>query len=83
MGADDRRERPRETPAIAVEHRQGPQIDCVFLHRGGQGVALSKEIRATVMRNDTFGIARGARGVVDRNGVPFVLGHQPFEFRIT
>jgi len=32
MGAADDRDRPGETPAVAVEHRQRPQIDWVVRH---------------------------------------------------
>ena len=35
----DRGHRPGEAPAVAVEHRQRPQIDGVGGHAPGQGVA--------------------------------------------
>ena len=77
MGADDRRQRPRKTPAVAMEHGQRPQVDRMFRHRCGQGVALRQQIGTAMMRDHTLGIARRAGCVVDGNRVPFVLGHEP------
>ena len=82
MRADDGRERPRETPAVAMKHRQGPQVDRMFGHGGGQRIALCQEIRTPVMRDHTLGVACGAGCVIDRNRVPFILWHQPVIGRI-
>ncbi len=38
----------------------------------GQDVADGVEVRAAVMRYHALGIARGARGVAQRDGVPLV-----------
>ena len=40
----------------------------------GEDIADGVEIGAAVMRDDALGIARRARGVAQRNGVPFVGG---------
>ena len=82
MSPDDRRQCPRETPTIAVKHRQRPQIDRMLRHRRRQRIALRQKICASVVRHDTFWIARGPRSVIDRNRVPFVQRHQPVKFRI-
>ncbi len=79
MRADDGRHGPGEAPAVAVEHRQGPQIDRMFAHRGRQRIALRQQVGAPVVRDDAFRVAGGTRGVADRNRVPFVLRHQPGE----
>jgi len=39
-GAGDQRQGPREAPAIAMEHRQGPEIDRMDAHRPLRGVAV-------------------------------------------
>src|SRR5690242_21423716 len=38
---------------------------------------------ATVVIDDTFWVARGARRVVQRYCVPFIVGHLPCKFRIS
>ena len=82
MGAGDHRQRPREAPAVAVEHRQRPQIDRMPAHRAGEHVADGEQIRAAVVIDHALGVAGGARGVVERDGVPLVVRHRPGEIRI-
>ena len=55
-----------------MEHRQRPEIDRVAADVGGEDVAGREQIGAAVVINDALGIAGGARGVVERNRVPFV-----------
>ncbi len=74
--------RPREAPAVAVEHRQRPQIDRVLGHGAGQHVALGHQVGAAVVVDDALGIAGRAGGVVERDRVPFVVGHRPGEVGI-
>src|SRR6478736_10497342 len=69
---------PRETPAVAVKHRQGPEIDRMLAEIAGQDVADGVEVRAAVMRYHALGIARGTRSVAQRDGVPLVR-RQPLD----
>ena len=82
MGAGDDRQRPGKAPAVAVEHRQRPQIDRMLAHAAGDDVGHRQQISAAVMIDDAFGIAGGAGGVIERDGVPFVGRHQPGEIGI-
>ena len=41
---------------------------------GGEDVADRIEVGAAVMGDDALRISRGARGVAERDGVPFILG---------
>jgi hypothetical protein len=82
MGAGHRRDRPRETPAVAVEHRQGPQIDRVLPHAPDQDAAERVQISSTVVIDDTFRVAGGPRGVVERDRLPLVLRHHLHELRV-
>ena len=77
MRSADDGERPRKAPAVAVEHRQRPQIDGMLLHRRRDDVALGEQVGAAMMIDDALGISGRARGVVERDGVPLVLGHGP------
>ncbi len=76
------RERPGKAPAVAVEHRQRPKIARMHTHVPGQHVAEGEQIGASVMIDDAFRIARGPRGVIQRNGVPFVVRQFPVVIRI-
>ena len=42
MGAAHCGQGPGKTPAIAVKHRQGPEIDCMFRDRRGNRIALGQ-----------------------------------------
>ena len=68
------RDGPGKAPAVAVEHRQRPEIDRMLAEIARQDVADGVEIGAAVMGDDALGIARGARGVAQRDRVPFVVG---------
>ncbi len=74
IDAGSRRDGPRKTPAVAVEHRQRPEIDRMLAEIGRQDVADGVEIGAAVVGHHALGVARGARGIAQRDGVPFVLG---------
>ena len=82
MRARKRRDRPRKAPAVAMEHRQGPEIDRMPRHAPHHEIADRVEIGAAVMQHDAFRIAGRARGVVERDGVPFVFGIGPGEIGI-
>ena len=60
-----------------MEHRQRPQIDRVLGHRAGDDITDREQMRAAVMIDDAFGVAGGARRVVERDRVPFVVRHFP------
>ena len=82
MRSRDDRDGPGKAPAVAVEHRQGPEIDAVPAHAAGENVADREQIRAAVVIDDALRIAGGARGVVERDRVPLVVRHFPGEVRI-
>ena len=82
MRAGHRRDRPGEAPAVAVEHRQRPEIDRPRSHPAGQHVVDREQMRAAVVIDHALRIAGGARGVVQRDGVPFVVRHRPGKIRI-
>ena len=65
-------DRPGEAPAVAMEHRQRPEIDGMAAHVGGEDIADGQQIRAAMVVDDALGIAGRARRVVERDGVPFV-----------
>ncbi len=52
-------------------------------HAPGDDVRGGVEIGAAMMVNNTLRVAGGARGVVERNGVPFVGRPLPGEVRVT
>ena len=82
MGSRHHRNRPGETPAIAVEHRQRPEIDGMPGQVSRQHIARSHEIGAPVMIDHALGISRRARGIVQRNRLPFIGRPKPFKFRV-
>jgi hypothetical protein len=49
MGAGERRHRPGEAPAVAVEHRQRPEIDGIPGHAPDERIADGVQIGAAVM----------------------------------
>src|SRR3546814_2194492 len=65
-----------------MEHRQGPQIDRMRRQAPGQDVAERQQIGAAVVIDDALGIARGARGVVQRDRIPLVAGQGIVEIGI-
>ena len=82
MGAGADRDRPREAPAVAVEHRQRPEIDRVLAHAAGDDVAERQQIGAAVVVDHALRVAGRPRGVVERDRVPLVVGHRPSEIRV-
>ena len=83
VGARARGDRPREAPAVAVEHRQRPQVD-----RRARGMSQSRmlltrvQVGAAVVVDHALRVAGRARGVVQRDRVPFVGGRLPRELRV-
>ena len=82
MGAGDGADRPGEAPAVAVEHRQRPEVDGMPPHAGRQHVACRQQLRAAMVVHHALRPARGAGGVVEGDRVPLVAGHLPCERRI-
>lgn len=72
-----RRDRPRKAPAVAVEHRQRPQVDRVLRHVPFEDVADRGQIRAAMVVDDALRIARRPRRVVQRDRIPFVGRQRP------
>ena len=79
MGAGEERDRPGKAPAVAVEHRQRPQIDRVLAHARGKRVGVTHQCRAAMMIDDALGVPGRAAGVVEGERVPFIVGHGPGE----
>ena len=77
MRARHRRHRPRMGPAVAVEHRQGPEIDGFGRKPERHDVAERVQERAAMVIDDALGIAGRARGVVERDRLPLVGRHLP------
>ena len=81
--ARDRRKRPGKTPAVAVKHRQCPQVDRMPRQAPGQHVADRIEIGATMMNHHALRIAGCTRGVVQADCIPFIRRHAWLKARIT
>ena len=65
-------DRPGKAPAVAMEHRQRPQIDRVSAHVSGDHVAHREQVGAPVVIDDAFSVAGRTRGAIQRNRVPLV-----------
>ena len=73
VGGPGRRHRPREAPAVAVEHRQRPQV---HRRRGQAGVPDHRQrlqVGAAVVVHHALRPAGGAGGVVHRQQRPLVV----------
>ena len=64
---------PREAPAVAVEHRQRPQVDRIGAQARHDHLVQRVQVRAAVGVLDPLGPARGPGGVVDRDRLLFML----------
>ena len=82
MGSAHRRDRPGKTPAVAVKHRQGPEMGAGRPQSSAQRLAESHQIGAAMMANDALGIAGRSRGVVEGDRLPLVVGHPDRRIRI-
>jgi hypothetical protein len=71
------RDRPGEAPAVAVEHRQGPEVDRVLGHIPLEDVRDRVQVGAAVVVDDAFRVPRRARGVIQTDGLPLVGGALP------
>ena len=74
MRAALRGDGPGEGPAVAVEHRQRPQIDAARGDAEGEIIAERVQVGAAVVAHHALRVAGGARGIAERNRVPLVVG---------
>ena len=79
MGAAHRRHRPGVGPAVAVEHGQGPEIAGPAAQPEHQRIAHGVQEGAAMVVDHALGVAGGARGVAERDGVPLVGRRLPGE----
>ncbi len=82
VGAGQGGDGPGVAPAVAVEHRQGPQVHRAMAHGPGHLVANGVQVRATVVIDHALGVAGSAGGVVERNGLPLVIRPVPGKRRV-
>ena len=75
--AGEDRRHPGMGPAIAVEERHDGQIDRMQHHAPGQDIGRGRKIGPAMVIDHALGAAGGAGGVVDGDGFPFVLRHDP------
>ena len=73
VGAADRRDRPRRAPAVAVEHRQRPEVDALGREHGVHDLAERVQVRTAVVVHHALGAPGRPRGVVDRDGGVLVV----------
>ena len=84
MGCECCRDCPCESPAIAVKHWQGPQVDRLSIKPHSRHVAQRIKIRTAMMINTALGISSRSRCIEQRQGLPFVfwLVAQKFRARV-
>ena len=63
---------PGEGPAVAMEHRQRPEVDRVVRHSPGQDVADRVQMGAAMVVDHALRVARCAGCVAEGNRVPLV-----------
>ena len=73
MGAAGGSDAPGVGPAVAVEHRQRPQVDRAGAEAEDQRVAKRVQVGAAMVVDDTLRVAGGARGVAERDRFPLVV----------
>ena len=81
-GAADDRHHPDVVPVVAVKERHDREIRRIARHVPAHHRAHGHEIRAAMVIDDALGPPGGAGGVVEREALPFVFGHDPLEIRI-
>jgi hypothetical protein len=77
----DRRDAPGRAPAVAVEHRQRPQVHRARLCSEWMTSPQRVEVGAAVGVDDALGLPGRARGVVDRDRGQLV-GHRPWQWLV-
>ena len=74
---------PGVAPAVAVEQGKGPQVDGSGRESQHHAVGHGIQEGAAMVVDHALRIARGARRVVERYGIPFVGRQQRFVFRVS
>ena len=64
---------PGKAPAIAVEHRQCPQINTVTVQSRLDDFGERVEVGTPISVHDSFGIASSTRGIINRNRFFLIL----------
>ena len=72
---------PREAPAVAVKHRQRPQVGRAVVHADLQRRGHGVQVAAAVRVQHPLGVAGGAAGVIDADRLVFVL-HRAVQQRV-
>ena len=65
-----------------MKHRQRPKINGVLGNVGGENVALRQKRSSAMVIDNSLGVPGGAGGVVQRDGIPFIIGPSPRVVRI-
>ena len=73
MRAAGQRHRPGVGPAVAMEHRQRPEIDTARRQPERERIAAGIQIGAAVMQHDALRVAGRARRVVQRDRLPLIV----------
>ena len=82
VGTGQRGHRPDKAPAVAVKHRQCPQIHAVPRHFPVDDIGRRVQISAAMVVDDALRIAGRARCVVERNRFPLIGRMPPAIIRI-
>jgi hypothetical protein len=77
MRATDRGDTPGKAPAVAVEHRERPEVVALIGQSDFQGLSQSVEVCPTGMVLDPFRHTGGSGGIVDAYGVLFRVEFGP------
>ncbi len=83
VGARLGRDGPWVAPAVAVKHRQGPQIHRVVGHAPGHLIAQRIEKSTSVVVDHALGVTGCAGGVVEGYRVPLIKWPGPDEVGVT
>ena len=73
MGRPDGGDRPGKTPAVAMKHRQGPQINGVRLKRRFDDLSHGMQIDGAVAVHRSLRSACGTGSIVDRDHGIFIV----------
>ncbi|GER27651.1 zinc knuckle (CCHC-type) family protein [Striga asiatica] len=74
---------PRETPTVAMKHRQSPQVNSSFRNPPHDSITNCHNISPSMVQDHALGTRCRARGVTQSNAIPLVLGRFPLEFRVS
>ena len=74
---------PGETPPVAMEHRQGPQVNRLRSHFPGGDIGQRVQMSAAIVIHDPLGITRRPGSVVQADCIPFIVRGRPHEIAVT